>query len=621
MNPSHGDLPTLYPALRPFQQTFLNAALSRAEAPLTDDPADRAVVVDVHPGSGKTRAYLVAADALYRRGVIDAVVVLTPRLNLARQSESDWDAMRRALPADGLGPVCQRDNVPPLVRDGAGGYATTYQSLLANPDLHLHFVRGRSTLLVLDEAQQLGDDNDWGQGTRSADLARQLGHAARLIFVLSGTPYRADGQPLLFARYGAPDAEGRCRLVPDVQASYLDGVRQGYLREFECHLHDGLGRWQEAGGALETLTLSQLDRRLVRILRQPGYWQPLADRFVAKVREAQDAVDPRLRGLIAASDQGHAREVIAYLRRAHPDVRVLLATQDEEQAQDNLRRFRAGEGDVLVTVAMAHVGYDCPAISVILPLTTVRQEGWLRQLFARGLRMLPDLEPDLQVCHAIVPDDRRMAAFVEQLRGESAAGLRAREEREAREARAGGDTAANQGAEDRITTPPTSPVGVGRGAALTTVRAQGLDPCGDADPRQLARLEGLRQQLRISPVVPATKLMLLVQACGGALAPDADDPAPGSATTALPPLATGGTARERERELRGACAKTASRCDRAMMRRDPHWKRGDTHRRAKAHFGTRSSQCGEQELRARLDWLLAFHQAALDESPAVGEGA
>ena len=604
-------------SLRPFQQAFLRAALAKAEAPRTTDPADRAVIADIHPGSGKTRAYLHAADALYRRGLIDAVVVFTPRLNLARQAETDWATLRSTLPPGGLGPICQRDNVPPLLRDGADGYTTTYQSLLANPDLHRHFVRRQPTLVVFDEAQQLGDDSAWGQGTRSADLARHLGAHARLIFVLSGTPYRADGQPLLFARYGPPDAEGRRLLVPDVQAAYLDGVRQGYLREFECHLHDGIGHWQPGAGTVETLTLSQLERGLARVLRQPGYWQPLVDRFVAKVREVQDAVDPCLRGLIAATDQEHARTVISYLRRVHGNLQVLLATQDESQAQDNLRRFRRGEGDVLVTVAMAHVGYDCPAISVVLPLTTTRQEGWLRQLVARGLRMLPTLDRELQVCHAIVPDDARMAAFVAQLRGESVAGLRQREEREARETGDGASAGADASAADPAA---SAPLGIGLGATLTTVRAQGLDPRGDADPRQLAVIEAWRQRLQIHPAVPATKLLLLVQACGGTVVVDQAELAPLVSAApdqrALPP---GATVREREQALRQACHKTASRCDWAMQRRDSHWKRGDTHRRAKEHFGTRSTACGEAALRERLQWLLAFYQAAVHGEPARQE--
>ena len=465
---------------RPFQHAIERAVLAAAARPSTDDPADRTVVVDVHPGSGKTRGYLTAADALVEAGVIDAVVVLTPRLNLARQAETDWEALRAEY-ASVMGRIAQRDNRLPLLRDRAYGYATTYQSLLANPDIHEAFCRGRRVLLVLDEAQGLGDETPEGLGTRSAVAVRGLGRLARLIVVLSGTPSRGDGAPLLFARYAPADATGWCPLVADVHATYQDGVAGRYLRTFEAELVDGTGCWSPFAAAPdaapETLELATLRAGLARLIGQPGYWEALVDRGVARVATLRRDLDPRLQGLIAAADQTQAKEVCAYLAREHPGVRVLLATQDETLAHRNLDAFREGKADMLITCAMAHVGYDCAPIAVVVALTTIRQEAWLRQLIARGLRVMEGLDPDAQCCHIVVPDDPQMRAFVERLRSECAAGLLARPPREAGP---GGDGEAPSGARAGV-----GGTGIGLGAHATGRRVRGLDPAGDADDAEL----------------------------------------------------------------------------------------------------------------------------------------
>lgn len=630
--------------LRRHQHDLIAAALAAADA------GESILIADIFPGSGKTKGYLCAVQALALAGLIDQVVIFVPRANLVTQVETDWAMLSAIWPGHTLGPIPGRDNIPPLVRAGAGGYVTTYQALLANPDLHAHAIGKARTLVVFDEGQQLGVEDQGGLGTRSAALAERLSAEAVLTIVLSGTPYRADGRPLFGARYAPPAGDGVRELIPDVRASYRDGVRDAYLREFEFTLYDGVASCQIGDEAIEELTLSQMEGRLWRVLRQPGYWQPLVDRFVAKLHEVQDTIDPRLRGLIAAADQAQARETIIYLRRTHPDLTVLLATQDERQARDRLKAFQRGTGDILVTVAMAHIGYDCPEISVILPLTSTRQVGWLLQLLARGLRMLVgpgSPPPGQQICYAVVPDDPGMVRLVESVRGDSAAGIR---EREDRAANAGAVTgtgtrdaipqAAFPGAGDPgefggagedaidVSDPllsgqaPEHDHGIVIDARLTTVRVVGLDPSNDADPGQLAWIERLRQTLAISPAVPTTKLIALIQASGGMLQRGGAG-APPSARSYLPTL------REQERALRRECQSAANRCDTAILQRDPTWQRGETNRRAKAHCGKLAQECTVAELHTRLAWIKAFQREALadradtatDDRRVSGRGA
>ncbi len=599
--PGHAEEPR---SLRPFQAAFVRAALAKIELP---DRADRVVVGDICPGSGKTLCQLLAADALFRRGLIDAVAIFVPRLNLARQAEADWNADRRAFAA-AVGAIRQADNVAPLMRNKGFGYIATYQSLLSEPRVHEDFVHAQRTLVIFDEAQVLGADGPGGQGTRSADWARRLGDGAALVCVLSGTPYRSDGAPLLFARYGAADpASGLRPLIADVRATYLDGVRQRYLRPIEAELYDGRGWWQAAGADPETppatLELSQLERGLHRVLRQPEFWQPLVDRAAAKITLLQRELDPRMRGLIAAADQAHAKEIAGYLRRTHPGVKALLATQDEVEAQRNLDRFREGRGDIMVTCAMAHVGYDHKPIAVVLPLTTTRQEGWLRQLVARGMRMLLDLDPDAQICYLIVPDDPQMRRFVTGLRGESVAGVLAREPRDQDPGSGGGPASVGGGI--------PAGIGVGLGAEVTGMRIQGLDPDGDAGAAELARIEALRHDCGISLAFPVSKLVAFARRLGGGDPPPlASPPAPAATNPAPRPAPAMATTRDREQALRVACARAAVRCDATILTVDPSWPFGGTNRLVKAHFGKPAAACGEDELRERLAYIKDYHRAA-----------
>lgn len=583
-------------SLRPFQETFIAVAIAKAVR------GDRVLVADVCPGSGKTVAFLAAAAVLKVRDIIDQVIIFAPRQNLAEQVEHSWRDLAPFVASGALGPIAHRENVLPMLRNKAWGYSSTYQAAIANPDLHHYSVRQGRTLLVLDEAQQLGVTAPGGEGTNSARIMARLSADATLTCLLSGTPYRTDGQPLLLASYGAADEMGHRPLLADVRATYADGVAEGYLRETEFHLHDGRVNWLEAAGGESTeLELSRLERRIGRVIRAAGYWQPLVDRGVRQVLALQRDVDSRLCGLIAAADQDHARQIVAYLNSRYRSLRVLLATQDERGAQNNLRRFRDGEGDVLVSVAMCHMGYDHPPISVIVPLTTARADGWLRQLMARGQRMMPDLDRELQTCYGIVPDDPAMARFALGVRGDSVAGLQAREKREDAP-----EASRKVGIEEESAAP--TPIGVAVGAVLTTVRAVGYDPDGDADPAAVLELGRLRDAHQITAAVPLTRLAALVRAIQAGTPGTGAPPPPPPATAAR----SGETVRDRERALRLLVSAAARACDGYMIGRDPSWQRGDSHRAAGAHFGMPIASCDEVQLRQRLAFVRALHQAAID---------
>lgn len=455
--------------LRPFQREFVDKTIQKALS------GQKVLVVHAAAGSGKTLGSHAAADALLSRGLIDQVIVLVPRLNLAHQYELDWKEMSNALAwKPSLRKILHRANsFNRLIPRDADGYVTTYQSLCANPKLHIETIAAKRTCLILDEAQQLGYDELGYDTSKSAYWVEELGKHAAFIIVMSGTPYRADDKPLLFAMYDEPDSSGYRPLLPDLEATYRDGVRERYLRRFEYRLAEGGYTWNAMSGTTD-YNITQEEASVYHALQLDEFWQPLIDEFVSVLDWQQKSANRRFAGLIACLSQNQAKDVERYLKRMCPHLKVLIAISDDgEVAHKALRDFKTGKYDVLVTVSMAYVGYDYKWINIVLLLTPIRTRGYLMQLVARGLRVISSIDYEKQPCYIIAPDDPKMKVFVDYMRGESDAGYR---EYVDKERPIDGGPNEKKGHE----------LGYASNAFISELRALGIDPNSDLTPEELA---------------------------------------------------------------------------------------------------------------------------------------
>lgn len=424
---------------RPFQREVINSVLDGMAS------GRRVTVVLASPGSGKTLAYQAAATYVYREGLADLVAGFVPRIVLAQQCETSWLHRRGDGSLAGnhelfdsrsrLGRIRHISNQPPLTGPGETGvgFVTTYSALCSAMLIFENWAqrnRGRF-LLIADEAQFCGASNDRGDGTRAGALITELQELAAHTLLLTGTPYRSDGQPLVLADYDEPDAEGKCALQHHAKADYRTGVTEGYLRRFEATLHEARVRWKHVDNTVTEYDLSANGADLPEVLRKPEVWQPVADGTVAGVREKQ-RIHAEYRGLISCMEQSDARAVYSYLTGRYPGLRVLKATtEDGPAAESALRQFQTPDGgDIMVTVRKAFIGYDCPQIAVVGVLTHYRDWGHLEQLVGRGLRTWSGQPSRSQSCRVIAPDDPAMTKFIEYMRGESEQGLRERERRE-----------------------------------------------------------------------------------------------------------------------------------------------------------------------------------------------
>jgi len=438
---------------RPFQRAVIDAVMDGMAS------GRRLTLVNAGPGSGKTLAYQAALNELHRNRLIDFGLVTVPRIILARQCETKWLTRdpdtgetrgdHRLFDSRGrFGQIRHTPNRLPIIppnRLGVG-VVTTYSSLVnaTGESIFTEWAeenKGRF-LLVADEAQFCGAPNDeHSGGTRAGALIEQLhAHSAHTL-LLTGTPYRSDGSPLVLAYpdyYGEPNDAGRRPLLAHVTASYRDGVSEGYLRPFEAVLQNARVRWRAVTNDVHEYDLSSSGADLREVLRYPDVWQPIVDQAVELLRQKQ-RIDPSYRGLISCMEQQDARRAYDYIRRAHPDMQLRIAVSDDgKDAEVALREFgtEAKTADILVTVRKAFIGYDCQQITVVGVLTNYRDHGHLMQLVGRGLRMWNGTATVAQSCVVVAPDDPDMQSFIDFMRDESEAGMRERAtRREAQEAR------------------------------------------------------------------------------------------------------------------------------------------------------------------------------------------
>lgn len=425
--------------LRSFQLDMVDIVRNKL-ATCPEDPS----VFDISAGSGKTRGWVAAVNAAYRDGLqgngpqVDGVVVLVPRLSLQEQAESDVSSYIAECSAPVISEVIARGNIEPLTHPDKFGYISTYQSLVMDSKnaegkrLHSewalqHFQR---FILVLDEAQFLGIGQD-DDGTKASQIVQQLSDMALHTIVLTGTPTRSDGNPIILARYAEPDKSGKRRLLSDVRFTYGDGVGKGYLRPCHFITNDGNGTFSDD----TTFDIVNLERRLSKVLRHRNIWEPMVDRTIEQYL-IRRSFSPNYRCLIGAIDQSHAEDIFKYTTdKWRGELKSILAISSlGDDSQKSLEKFRpkdkrGGEnlGDILVSVAMAYIGYDCPSISVVGVLTNRRWRGWLEQFIMRGGRMWKDRPIDEQYLVAVIPNDPLARNFVKKFRDASEEGLLDRE--------------------------------------------------------------------------------------------------------------------------------------------------------------------------------------------------
>ncbi len=393
-----------------------------AQAIAQDQTEVRDVLAAVTPGGGKSLLPVIMAAHLIRAGTIDRVCWIVPRDSLRLQAEEAFiDPLWRGA-LDHAIALRAAENSRDLCR-GLQGYITTYQAVAAAPQLHLQEFKRHRYLIAIDELHHLPAVFDTDRHTVTEEETSwsrailPLLECAAVRLLMSGTLERADGKPILFLPYRAPHGARKMREI-DFKASGWAVV--GYSRRqalaekailpVTFGAMDGTAAWLDA--AREPRAVDALSRPGDHM--RPALFTALRTGFAtAMLREAYracrehrakrraelkipDGTETRGLGklLVIAPDQTTARQYVDTLRGWMPSRQasqmVRLAISENKDAHEAVAAFRMrAEPAVLVSVAMAYEGMDCPSISHVACLTHIRSRPWLEQAIARATRVDP----------------------------------------------------------------------------------------------------------------------------------------------------------------------------------------------------------------------------------------
>ncbi len=423
--------------------------VDRVCAAMAEGAPVRDILAAVTPGGGKSLLPVIAASRLIQAGVAERVCWVVPRDTLRLQAE---EAFADPFWREGLGhalSVRAADNGPDPCRGGQG-YVTTYQAVAAAPDLHLAEFRRHRYLLAIDELHHLPGLQDLDPLTLAADetsWSRSLlplleSASARLL--MSGTLERADGKPILWLPYKAPGRQRGGQKVRRIDFEAPGWAVVGYSRRqalaeqailpVTFGAMDGEAEWRfrAAEAATGPIRLSQrpdLARPALYTAFRTGFADGLleeafsacrAHRLSRRQAQGLRAGEPA-RGLgkllVVATDQKTASLYFDKLRARFPaDLAgdaVRLAVSEAGDAAEAIAAFRLRpEPSILVTVAMAYEGMDCPEVSHVACLTHIRSRPWLEQLIARAVRVDPRGGPyEGQAAVVYHPDDPLFRQF------------------------------------------------------------------------------------------------------------------------------------------------------------------------------------------------------------------
>lgn len=543
-------------------------AVELANEVITGKRTETTLVAEVTPGGGKSLLAALYSNALMDAGVVDRVLWVCPRTSLAAQAEEGF-----LVPTLGCArPIRKADNTPPLVRDNACGYVTTYQSIAACQELHRDEMRRARYLVILDEPHHLRDDPEAAAWTSAL---RPVVDGAAQVLLMTGTIGRHDGKRVPFMRY-EPGEDGKETPRVDIRYTRRDALNERAVLPIDFRWKDGSATYIH-GSTQKSVDISkasedEVSRVISTMLSKSEYRDDLVrigmnDWLIFRAAEYQSTA------IVVCQSQAMARE-LAKLIKDEYQVQVALAISDEPDSLRTITQFRKRErGDVLVTVGMAYEGLDAPHATHMIVLTATRSVPWLEQAFARVTRVdgKAPIPYERQWSHIYVPDDPVMRNVVATMRGEQTGAIEERTKVE-RESAPDGER------QQEIFIP------LGATAGMTRY--------GDVDQGQFADVESmaitaLRDTMPEIRHMPAATLLKIMRA--------------GPATQDIAPVVVGRqepSLSETEKALR----KTVETVTRGIDRHNG-WAFGATNKLVWQRFQKNRETMGAAELRLVLDYL------------------
>jgi superfamily II DNA or RNA helicase len=364
------------------------------------------------PGSGKTLAALEAARKWMAAGSDRRLIVVVPTDNLREQWKEE---------AAKFGISMQTKEFGTNFKHGFQGGVVTYSLVANNPLVFRKLCSVAPTMVIFDEVHHCGDEAHFGIGVTTAfELAKEK-------LLMSGTPWKSDGQPIPFVKYdqsgyaiGDYSYDYRQALVDDVVRYLVFDYAKGTITS------DTTG---ESETLAEGINDTEAASRLYKLLDGNGEY--VREQIAAahrKLIECRKQI-PDAGALAACINQYHAVKIAAIIRDVtgcEPSVIV----SDGDLENDTVKEFRKSKKEWLVAVRKVSEGTDIKRLQVLCYLTNTTSELFFRQLIGRVSRVrgLDDFEG-----YVYLPADPRLIRCAQNIENTQVQALREICEIEARE--------------------------------------------------------------------------------------------------------------------------------------------------------------------------------------------
>lgn len=343
-------------------------------------------VAGVSVGAGKTIFGSALSRSMFDLRMIDRVIVVAPGATIKNGWADDMSKLyqlniRKPYGNDGLSPL------PPSEH----GYATTYQSVDASPDVHRKLCGVRRTLVVLDEAHHIGVDGTGNATTWASSVLRAFDCAA-YVLVLTGTPGRSDGLRIPFVSYSS---DGQVTL--DLAYSYGRAADDGIVRRCSFRPVSADGRVEMDGEVLSVSIGEKKSRARAAVeksalnldgKRDNGVYGCGAEEILDTAIKELDQIKrahPRAAGLAVCDSKAHAEYIRDCL--VVRGEKAVVVTSDDPRAHDLIEAFKESRTPWIVAIQMVAEGVNIPRLRVCAYLTRRSTTLALDQIMGRVVRV------------------------------------------------------------------------------------------------------------------------------------------------------------------------------------------------------------------------------------------
>jgi len=326
------------------------------------------------PGAGKTIFAFAAALEELNQGTVTRVHIIVPTRMLVSQ-------FIKAAAENGL-KLVPGDNGSRFATEPSGyhGIVSTYQSVAASPKLYR--MRATGCLLIADEVHHMGDNKSWGTA-----MQESYEYAGRRL-LMTGTPWRADNNPIPFMTY-----EQNGKLNVTRQYTFKDAWEEPEqhrpIRFINFHKVDAVTEWIGQGGArqvrLSECTSEDEPAAISNAVKAGSSWWNETFKQANTLLNQKRLTVHDSAGVIFASNQTHAALLVDAVMAA-TGTRPALIISDNADGDKELETFANGTEAWAVSVRQISEGTDIPRVSTLIYATNYTTPLFFTQAAGRAIR-------------------------------------------------------------------------------------------------------------------------------------------------------------------------------------------------------------------------------------------